>query len=74
MSVDLTSFVNDIIAAPDTASKILAFKKMVNGSRAKAATKALFLNKVQYGQLSSRQLDKLAYDYMLSGEGNKVLR
>lgn len=72
MSIDLTNDVNKVIAARTVEEKKNAFLEMIENSHAKKETKTLFTNKVKYVSLTSRQLDKMAYDYMMSGEGMKV--
>ena len=72
MSVDLTDYVNKVIVATTTEAKKQALLEMIEASHAKTTTKNLFTNKVSYVNLTAKQLDKMAYDYMMSGEGMKV--
>ena len=72
MSIDLTSEMNKVITARTVEEKKKALLDMIEYSHAKKETKTLFTNKVKYISLTARQLDKMAYDYMLSEEGMKV--
>ena len=72
MSVDLTNEVNKVIAARTAEEKKVALLEMIEVSHAKKETKTFFTNKINYTSMSARQLDKMAYDYMMSGEGMKV--
>lgn len=72
MSVDLTSNVNKVIEARTVEEKKSALLEMIETSHAKKETKTFFTNKIKYTSMSIRQLDKMAYDYMMSGEGMKV--
>lgn len=72
MAVDLTKQVEKVILATTTEAKKTALLEMIETSHAKKTTKTLFTNKLMYVNLTAKQIDKLAYDYMLSGEGMKV--
>ena len=72
MTIDLSQLANSVITAPTLEEKKSAMIAMIENSHAKKTTKTLFMNKVKFTGLSSRQVDKLAYDYMMSGEGMKV--
>ncbi len=72
MAIDLTDLVGRVLASRDVESKKESLLELIEASHAKKETKSLFTNKVKYVNMSARQLDKLAYDYMLSGEGMKV--
>lgn len=72
MSVDLTDYVNKVVVAATAEAKKQALLEMIEASHAKKETKTFFTNKLNYVNLTSRQLDKMAYDYMMSGEGMKV--
>jgi hypothetical protein len=72
MAIDLTDLVGRVLASRDVESKKEAVLELIEASHAKKETKSLFTNKVKYVNMSAHQLDKLAYDYMLSGEGMKV--
>jgi hypothetical protein len=60
------------LEAGDLGSKKAAMIDLIENSRAKKETKTLFKNRVVHARLSGAQLDKMAYNYMLSGEGMKV--
>lgn len=72
MAVDLTEYANKVIFAFTTEDKKETLLEMIEKSHAKKETKTFFFNKIKYTKLSAKQLDKLAYDFMLSGEGMKV--
>jgi hypothetical protein len=71
-AIDLTVWVNKVLAERDPNAKKAAMIEMIDQSHAKTTTKNLFRSKVNHTRLSGAQIDKLAYDYMLSGEGMKV--
>jgi hypothetical protein len=71
-AIDLTIWVNRVLEAGDLDSKKTAMIDLIENSHAKKETKTLFKNKVVHAGLSGAQLDKMAYNYMLSGEGMKV--
>lgn len=71
-AIDLTEYVDKVLTAADADGKREAMLVLIEASHAKKETKTLFKNKVVYTRMSSAQLDKMAYDYMLSGEGMKV--
>jgi hypothetical protein len=71
-AIDLTAWVNRVLESSDLDSKKAAMVELIENSHAKKETKTLFKNKVIHTRLSSAQLDKMAYNYMLSGEGMKV--
>lgn len=70
--IDLTNWVNRVLESASLEDKKMAMINLIDNSHAKNETKTLFKNKVIYTRLSSAQLDKMAYNYMLSGEGMKV--
>ena len=72
MAIDLTNEVNKVIAARTVDEKKVALVEMIEVSHAKKEKKILYTNKINYTSMSARQLDKMAYDYMMSGEGMKV--
>lgn len=72
MAIDLTEYANKVIFAFTTEDKKATLLEMIEKSHAKKETKTFFTNKINYTKMSAKQLDKLAYDYMLSGEGLKV--
>ena len=72
MAIDLSEHVARVLSSRDIESKKTAMLDLIEASHAKKETKMLFSNKVKYTSMSTRQLDKFAYDYMLSGEGMKV--
>lgn len=71
-AIDLTVWVNRVLESSDLDDKKTAMINLIDASHAKKETKTLFKNKVIHTRLSSSQLDKMAYNYMLSGEGMKV--
>lgn len=71
-AIDLTVWVNRVLESADLEDKKTAMINLIDNSHAKKETKTLFKNKVIYTRLSGAQLDKMAYNYMLSGEGMKV--
>ena len=71
-AIDLTEWVNRVLESSNIEDKRMAMINLIDNSHAKKETKNLFKNKVTYTRMSASQLDKLAYDYMLSGEGMKV--
>lgn len=71
-AVDLTIWVNRVLESSDIEDKRMAMINLIDNSHAKKETKTLFKNKVIYTRMSGAQLDKMAYNYMLSGEGMKV--
>lgn len=71
-AIDLTEWVDRVLDSSSVEDKKMAMINLIDNSHAKNETKTLFKNKVIYTHMSGRQLDKLAYDYMLSGEGMKV--
>ena len=72
MAFDLTTVVNRVVSAKTIEDKRFAVLEMIAASHAKKETKTFFTNKVKYTSMSAKQLDKMAYDYMMSGEGMKV--
>lgn len=70
--LDLSKFAEKVFMAPSVQQKKQALVEMITASHAKSATKNLFLTKVQSIPVAAK-LDKLAVDYMLSGEGMKVI-
>jgi hypothetical protein len=67
---DLTNFVQAVWVAKTLESKRFAFENLVNESHGTKETKKL--NILRSKTLSASQLDKIASNYMLSGEGMKV--
>lgn len=67
---DLTQFVQAVWNSKTTESKKQAFEVLVNESHATSETKKI--NLIRSKSMSSSQLDKIASNYMLSGEGMKV--
>jgi hypothetical protein len=67
---DLTQFVNAVWNAKSRDEKQSAFEILVNESHGTNETKKL--NILKSKTLSGIQLDKIASNYMLSGEGLKV--
>lgn len=71
-AIDLTEYVNRVLSISDINDKKDAMIELIEASHGKKETKTLFKNKVIYTRMSGAQLDKMAYNYMLSGEGMKV--
>jgi len=71
MAKDLTNEVTAVCAARSLEAKKIAMKALIESSHAKKETKKLFNVKVDMIQSASK-LDKMATDYLLSGEGMKV--
>jgi hypothetical protein len=71
-AIDLTVWVNRVLESANLDDKKTAMINLIDQSHAKNETKNLFRNKVIYTRLSGAQIDKMAYNYMLSGEGMKV--
>lgn len=71
-AIDLTVWVNRVLESSDIEDKRAAMINLIDNSHAKKEKKTLYKNKVIYTRMSGAQLDKLAYNYMLSGEGMKV--
>ena len=71
MTKDLTIFVHQVWACPTWQLKQIAMLNLITESYAKKETKQLFKHKVMR-EHSSKKLDKMASDYMMSGEGMKV--
>lgn len=68
---DLTKEVTAVCNARSLESKKVAMKVLIESSHAKKETKKLFNVKVDMIR-SASALDKMATDYLLSGEGMKV--
>ncbi len=68
---DLTKEVTAVCNARSLESKKVAMKVLIESSHAKKETKKLFNVKVDMIR-STSALDKMATDYLLSGEGMKV--
>tara|TARA_B110000858_G_C17583984_1_gene372516 strand:- start:477 stop:692 length:216 start_codon:yes stop_codon:yes gene_type:complete len=68
---DLTKEVTAVCNARSLESKKVAMKALIESSHAKKETKKLFNIKVDMIR-SPSALDKMATDYLLSGEGLKV--
>jgi len=68
---DLTKEVTAVCNARSLESKKVAMKVLIESSHAKKETKKLFNIKVDMIR-SPSALDKMATDYLLSGEGLKV--
>lgn len=71
-AIDLTVWVNRVLESRSLDGKKTAMVDLIEASHAKKETKTFYKNKVIYTRMSSSQLDKMAYNYMLSGEGMKV--
>ena len=71
MAKDLTKEVAAVCAAHTLEAKKIAMKALIESSYAKKETKKLFNVKVDMIRSASK-LDKMATDYLLSGEGMKV--
>mgnify|MGYP006268036797 CR=1 FL=1 len=67
---NLTNFVQAVWAAKTRQDKQIAFETLVKESHGTKETKQL--NILRSKTLSAIQLDKIASNYMLSGEGMKV--
>ena len=72
MSIDLTVWVNRVLESRSLDDKKAAMVELIEASHAKKETKTFSKNKVLHTRMSTSQLDKMAYNYMLSGEGMKV--
>ena len=68
---DLTKEVTAVCNTRSLESKKVAMKALIESSHAKKETKKLFNVKVDMIR-SASALDKMATDYLLSGEGMKV--
>jgi Na+-translocating ferredoxin:NAD+ oxidoreductase RnfC subunit len=70
--IKLQSYVDKVWAATDRVEKIKHLTEMVNASTAKKLTKIKTLRDMAH--MNNTQLDFLATNYSMSGEGLKVLR
>ena len=72
MAVDLHQYVQNVWSVSSVENKRVVLKAMIEASHAKNTTKKLFMQKVDR-EVSPARLDKLAVDYMMSGEGMKAI-
>jgi hypothetical protein len=70
--INLQEYVDKVWAATDRGEKIKYLSQMVEASHAKKLTKIKTLRDMAH--MSATQLDFLATNYSMSGEGLKVLR
>lgn len=69
--INLSSYVQDVWNATTLEDKLISFKRMIDVSHAKDKTKKLTW--IQAQRCSMTQLDFLASNYSLSGDGHKVI-
>jgi hypothetical protein len=69
--IDLSSYVQDVWNATTLEDKLASFKRMIDVSTAKDKTKKLTW--ISALKCSMTQLDFLASNYSLSGDGHKVI-
>jgi len=70
--INLQTYVDKVWATQDRGEKIKHLTEMVNASTAKKLTKIKTLRDMTH--MSNIQLDFLATNYSMSGEGLKVIR
>jgi hypothetical protein len=67
---NLETELKNVWSATDLSSKVEAMTSLINESHAKKATKEKALRDI--ARMSSKQIDKFAVNYMMSGEGMGV--